>query len=292
MKILLETDDRNIEHYYDTVTKDFHWRVPDIREAIRAELGYMILSADFSQIEIRIMAFLSQDLGLIAALNSGKDIHSYISTDIFGQKLNFDYELITEAKKDEKHPRHKELSELRSKTKTTVFGTPYGAGPDKIALMTGMSVEDAAEFIESYLNKYPKLKQWLKNQGDMALYNGYTQSIGGRKRFYDIPEIDHPEYNRWVSQIRRWASNQPIQASCADILKVAMALIYKKVRELKLSGRFKLTIHDEIVMQWLESEVAQGKQIMHDCMQEAYSKYISGIINPVDVQAGNIWLKG
>jgi hypothetical protein len=112
------------EWYYNSETDDFEWRVPDVREVIRAKPGCKILAADYSQIEVKIMGFLSQDPDLIAAINSGKDIHSYIATDIFGEKLNFDYELITLAKSDRSHPRHKELDALRSRTKACTFGIP------------------------------------------------------------------------------------------------------------------------------------------------------------------------
>lgn len=112
------------DYYWDPEEDSIVWRVPDVREVIRAKPGYKILSADYSQVEVKIMGFLSQDPDLIAAINSGKDIHSYIATDIFGQKLGFTYEDITAAKEDKNHPRHKELSGLRSKTKTTTFGVP------------------------------------------------------------------------------------------------------------------------------------------------------------------------
>jgi hypothetical protein len=96
------------EWYYNSETDDFEWRVPDVREVIRAKPGHKILAADYSQIEVKIMGFLSQDPDLI----------------IFGEKLNFDYELITLAKSDRSHPRHKELDALRSRTKACTFGIP------------------------------------------------------------------------------------------------------------------------------------------------------------------------
>lgn len=112
------------EYYWNSETADLEWRVPDIREAIQAKPGYLICAADYSQVEVKIMGFLSGDPDLIAAINSGKDIHSYIAADIFGEKFNFDYDLMTLAKEDKSYPRHKELSNIRSRTKTTTFGVP------------------------------------------------------------------------------------------------------------------------------------------------------------------------
>jgi DNA polymerase family A len=117
-------EDNGKEWYYNSETDEIEWRVPDVREVIRAKPGYKILAADYSQIEVKIMAFLSQDPDLIAAVNSGKDIHSYIAADIFGAKMDFDYDLMVIIIANKGHPRHKELSLLRSKTKTTTFGVP------------------------------------------------------------------------------------------------------------------------------------------------------------------------
>jgi DNA polymerase-1 len=284
------------EWYYNSDTGDIEWRVPDIREIIHAKPNHKILAADYSQIEVKIMGFLSQDPDLIAAINSGKDIHSYIATSIFGTKLNFDYDLMVLAKSDKKHPRHIELDTLRSRTKATTFGTPYGAGASKVALMTGMSIDEAQEFIDAYMGRYPKLKAWLEKEGDNAIKQGFSTDLYGRKRFYTIPDISERDYDKIISQIRRWAGNFPIQATNADMLKLAMRLIYLRIRGGKangkpiMSGRFKLVVHDEIVMEWNELEVELGKKVMSECMMEAYYMLISGIKNKVDVMEGNSWI--
>lgn len=172
-----------------------------------------------------------------------------------------------------------------------------GAGPSKVALMTGMTIDEAADFIEEYMNRYPKLRQWLIDQGESAITNGFTTSVGGRKRFYNIPSIDHKEYEKIISQIKRWASNHPIQATNADMLKMAMRSIYLEIRGGKwsgkplLSGRFKLVVHDEIVMEWLEEEVGIGMEIMERCMNAAYYALLTGVINKVDVVPSDSWEK-
>jgi DNA polymerase-1 len=162
--------------------------------------------------------------------------------------------------------------------------------------MTGMSIDEAAEFINTYMGRYPKLKAWIETEGDNAVKYGYSTSINGRKRFYKLPNPSDRDYDKFISQIRRWAGNFPIQASNADMLKLAMKLIYLRIRGGKmtnkpiLSGRFKLVVHDEIVMEWTQEDVEVGKVIMAECMMEAYYMLISGIKNKVDIMVGDSWV--
>jgi DNA polymerase-1 len=159
-----------------------------------------------------------------------------------------------------------------------------------------MSIDEAAEFIDLYMGRYPKLKAWIEREGDNAIKYGHSTSIYGRKRFYKLPNPSDRDYDKFISQIRRWAGNFPIQATNADMLKLAMKLIYLRIRGGKmtnkpiLSGRFKLVVHDEIVMEWIREEVEIGKKIMSECMLEAYYMLISGIFNEVDVMEGDSWV--
>jgi len=111
---------RDREYYYDPAAGKFLWKVPEIREIICPPPGYVMISADYSQIEVKLMAFLSRDPFLITAINSGKDIHSFMASEVLG----VDYDLIVEARKDKNHPRHLEMSNLRSATKCVTFGLP------------------------------------------------------------------------------------------------------------------------------------------------------------------------
>ena len=233
------------------------WRIPDIREAIIAEPGYLILSADYSQIEVKLMAHLSRDPVLIAAINSGKDIHSFNATEVFGARLHFDYDTMAAAKKDKGHPRHAELVGLRNNIKTVTFGVPYGAGAKRVAAMTGMTEDKAQEFIDEFFDKFKQLKIWLTNTGDFACKYGYSLSPRGRRRFYDLPSqaAKEKERDKTFSQIRRYAGNHPIQSGNVDMLKPAMYQIYNDIRTLgepatyaALGARILFCVHDEIVM--------------------------------------------
>lgn len=290
---LIEVID-GIEYYYNLETFQYEWRVPDIREAIEAEEGYTILSADYSQIEVKIMAYLSGDETFIYAINEGKDIHSYIATEIYGKRKEFTYDFINIARKDESHPRHHELNSLRSKIKAVVFGLLYGAGAFNISEQTGMDETEAQEFINEFFAAYPKIKAWIDEQGRNAIKYGFSTTILGRKRFYYIPEPDNRDYDRIISQIRRWAGNQPIQGTNADVLKLAMSLIFE---ELKKKGygyddaRILFVVHDEIVMTCRIEIKNEVRTIMEDSMNTAYDMVINGVKNKIDVGEDKTWKK-
>lgn len=298
------------EWFWNLMDNTLMWRVPEIRECIAAPKGYRILAADYSQIEVKLMAFLSQDPGLLKALNSkdssgeNTDIHCYMATEVYGQKLGFDYEFIAKVingKKSEgwgkAHPRYKELKTLRSNIKTTTFGVPYGAGAQTIARQTGLTEEQAQQLIDDYFAKFPILKKWIDKQGDMAINYGYTQTPWGRKRFYTVPLRTSENYDVELKQIRRWAGNHPIQAANADMLKHALRGIYSRIRGGVTNGkklydaRIILVVHDEIVMMVKEEDVEAVKAIMQEAMMEAYDKIITGIPNKVDVADGVAWEK-
>jgi DNA polymerase I-like protein with 3'-5' exonuclease and polymerase domains len=297
------------------------WRIPSVREAIKAINGHKILSADYSQIEVKLMAYLSQDPVLIAAINSGKDIHCYNAVEIFGHSLNFDYDLINKARKDPNHQRFQELNTLRTNIKRVTFGTTYGAGANKVAATTGMTPEQAQEFIDAFFSKFHVLKRCLDEEGSNAIRYGYSTSPRGRKRFYTLPRPDDKEAEGLLAQIRRWAGNFPIQSGNVDMLKPAMCGIYNELREKKYDpkdARILFCVHDEIVMtareelcyrydehsnvltsEELEVRMKDGRgyvkgpieEIMSKNMQDSYSQVIHGIENKIDVAIGDIWAK-
>src|SRR5208337_1444075 len=296
------------------------WRVPDIREGIRARPGCKILGADYSQIEVRIMAWESQDEWLLEALNSGKDIHCYMASDVHG----IPYDDFYFAYKHEDHSLYNQYYGWRSEIKTTTFGVPYGAGPGQVARQINMSrkpgdtsppytEEQAEKLIDDYFKKAKGLKVWLENQGKHGLKYGWSKSLGGHYRFYQIPYKD-PEggkeekdrYNEIISQIKRYTGNHPIQAACADALKMAVSKIYLDLRGGKSSGplihegHFLLFVHDELVLTCPDSEVDAVKKIMIDGMQWAYNQLIPSegktnhdhIIHSTDVTCADFWKKG
>lgn len=299
------------EYVWNCTDNRLEWSVPDPRSAIRAPFGYTILAADYSQIEVKLMAFLSKDPILIEAINSGLDIHSFNATEVFGERYGFTYELMETAREDDRHPRHNELSLIRSRIKTVTFGVPYGAGASRVAFLTGMSEEEAQEFIDAFFKKFKVLKAWLDRQGVLAILEGFSTSIGGRKRFYVLPNERDPEYKKIISQIKRWAGNMPIQASNADILKKAMAMLYKALRGGNVTAKrlydawFSLCVHDELVLTVKNEDVPAVKKLMKECMDAAYHFFVPQFGSPgwialgpekhdwgVKIVEAQIWAKG
>jgi hypothetical protein len=263
-----------------------------------------------SQIEIKLMAYLSKDPWLCKAVNSGKDLHCFFTTDIWGAKFSFDYETIFNADKDENHPRHDELHTLRGDTKSVVFMIPYGASAMGVSLRTGKTLDESQVLIDGFFSKATVLKVWLEEQARNAIYNGYSTSDYGRKRFYVLPKMDDPDADRKLGQIKRFSGNQPIQSSSADMIKKALALIYKRVRGGVLNGpklydtRVLLAVHDEIAMLTHQKDEEAVKKIMEDSMNEAYWSIIPrwdkepdgihmpyGLVNKIDVVAADYWKK-
>lgn len=298
------------------------WRVPNIREAVQAEPGYKILSADYSQIEVKLMAYLSGDPVLIAAINAGGDIHCHNAVTVFGERFNFDYDLISKVKKDKKHPRYSELITLRNRIKTVTFGVPYGAGPNKVMEMTGMkTIDEAKAFIDEFFSRFHVLRDWLEYVGNQALLNHFSTSPRGRKRFYPEPFGDEDSRNMIISQIKRWSGNHPIQAGNVDMLKPAMSGIYRELlkKEYKPEdARILFCVHDEIVLtaknhlcnryddenNILEDHAVEERykaklpvnpgpieDIMIRNMTTSYEDIITNIINEIDVAISDAWEK-
>lgn len=287
----------------DTTPEHICYLVPDIRNGIIARPNWKIIVADYSQIEVRIMAWLSKDPWLINALNSGKDIHSYMASDVNG----IDYEEFQIGYKDKDHHNHLLYVDLRSEIKVTTFGIPYGAGPGQIAKQINESrtkenyitEEDAIDIIERYFSKAPVLKQWLKDQGILGLKNGYSRSLAGHHRFYRIPSNDNDHYDELISQIKRWSTNHPVQASSADMLKMALGKIYLDLRDgisygpLKYQAHLLLVVHDEIVITARDEDIAIVSKILENGMQWAYNTLIgtNNIIHSTDVIVNSFWSK-
>ena len=278
------------------------WKVPDIRDAVTAEPGYQIIASDYSQIEIRIMAFLSKDPWLIAAINSKKDMHCYMATDVFGEEMGFTYEDIAAATKGEdckSHPRHKELNDVRNNIKRTSFGIPYGVSPIGLSYLINKDEKFAAMLMARFFGKAKELKRWLENQGDFAIRYGYTSTLLGRKRFYPIPSPEDPRAEEMLSQIRRWSGNHPVQGSNADMLKLALNKLYLDVREgvytnpAKWGTRLLFVVHDEIVATCETEHAPKLKVVVENAMDWAYERLIgsNNVYHKSKAVIADVWAK-
>lgn len=236
-----------------------------IRRAFIAEAGHVLVSADYSQIELRVAAHMSGDKAMLDAFRSGEDFHTITAALIFNKPT-------TEVTKD-----------LRRSAKTINFGVLYGMGPVALAQNTGMSRPEAKDFIQRYHTVYKGLKAYLDKQKDLCRELGYVETLWGRRRY--VPEI-----LSGVPMVRaeaeRAAMNHPLQGTAADLMKLSMLKVDEHIQAGKLAARMLLQVHDELVFEVNSSEAAkvgaQAKEIM-----EHVEKLKAPIV--VDVEVGLNW---
>lgn len=220
-----------------------------IRRAIIAEDGHYILSLDYSQIELRILAHFSQDENLISAFERGEDIHSYTASEIFG----VDPQRIT--------------PEMRRVAKIINFGIAYGMSPYGLSKELKIDPRTAETYIQKYFTRYPRVKNFIDKTIELAKTQGFVQTISGRKRF--IPEIFSP--NRNIREFgKRIAVNTPIQGSAADLIKAAMVALYETLERKGLKSQIILQIHDELLLETPEEEIEEVTSLAQIIMEDPF----------------------
>ena len=239
-----------------------------IRKAfIARDVNYTLLSADYSQIELRIIAALSGEENMIKAFQNNEDIHRSTAAKVFNVPL----EEVTK--------------EQRSNAKTVNFGIIYGVSAFGLSNQTSLSRKESAELIDAYYATYPKLKSYMSNQVDFARENGYVQTVLGRRRY--LKDINSA--NMMVkSGAERNAVNAPIQGSAADIIKIAMINIHKKLTSENWKSKMLLQVHDELVFDVHNSELEKIKPMIKHEMENAFKMDV-----PLDVEigVGKNWLE-
>jgi DNA polymerase-1 len=236
-----------------------------IRKAIIAPPGAYLLSADYSQIDLRVLAHLSQDPGLIAAFAQDEDIHATTASKLFGI------------------PTNEVTPEMRRNAKTVNFGVIYGMSDYGLEQATNLSREEAAQFIALYFEKYPKVKEYLEATKEQARKLGYVQTVLGRRRF--LPEINSA--NRMVREAaERMAINAPVQGSSADIIKIAMINLHREMERRHLKSKMLLQIHDELLFEVPEQEVEEMKSLVGELMPRAFQLCVPV---KIDIKLGKNW---
>ncbi len=238
-----------------------------IRQAIVAPSGTYLLSADYSQIDLRALAHLSQDPGLIAAFISDEDIHAMTASRLFDIPVTG----VT--------------AEMRRTAKTVNFGVIYGMSDYGLEQATELSREGAAQFIALYFERYPRVKEYIEVTKEQARKLGYVQTVLGRRRF--IPEINSP--NRQVREAaERMAINAPVQGTSADIIKVAMINVHREMKKRKLRSKMLLQIHDELLFEVPQEEVEELKSLAAELMSQSMKLSVP---LKIDVKLGKNWLE-
>jgi DNA polymerase I len=240
-------------------------------EAIRAGFipreGWVFLVADYSQIELRIMAHLSGDSAFIEAFRQGGDIHRQTAALIFNVP-------VTEV-----------TAEMRARAKTINFATIYGQGPFALSRQLGISHEDARGFIARYFERFSGVRAFLDRQIELARQQGYVETLFKRRRY--IPEIKERNFSLRAYGERN-AQNSPLQGSAADLIKLAMVRIHRAIREQGLEGRMLLQVHDELVFEAPPHEVDQMTQLVRENMENVVELRVPLV---VDIGVGPNWLE-
>ncbi len=232
-----------------------------IRDAFVVGEGFSeLMTADYSQIEMRIMAHLSQDEGLIEAFNSGEDLHTFVASRAFSM------------------PPEEITPELRYRVKAMSYGLAYGLSAYGLSQQLRISTEDAKSQMEAYFDRFGGVRDYLHSVVGIAAKNGYTETVFGRRRY--LPDLNSDNRQR-REMAERMALNAPIQGSAADIIKVAMLNVHRELVKAKLKSRILLQVHDELVLEVAEGEREQLEKLVRHGMGSAYELAV-----PLEVSVG------
>lgn len=237
----------------------------DIRKVFVADDNCKLVDADYSQVELRVLAHMSGDENMIDAFKHGEDIHSKTASQIF----DVDIKDVT--------------SKQRIEAKAINFGIIYGKTDFGLSQDLNIPVATAKAYIDSYFNKYPKIKEFMDEAIESATETGYATTILNRRRY--IPEIKASNFIV-RNQGKRFAMNAPIQGSAADIIKVAMVNVYNKLKENNMKSRLILQVHDELIVEAVDEELEMAEKIVREEMENAQSMDVK---LDVDLNTGDSW---
>lgn len=237
----------------------------ELRKVFVSKEQHLLVDADYSQIELRVLAHMANDENLIRAFAQEADIHTLTASEVFG----VDFDEVTR--------------EQRSAAKAVNFGIVYGISDFGLSNNLGIDIKTAKHYIESYFKRYPKIREYMDDIVRQAKEDGYVMTLLGRRRY--IPEIQAKNFV--VQNLgKRLAMNTPIQGSAADIIKIAMVKVYRRLRQEGLSSKLILQVHDELLVEAKEEELKEVKRIIQEEMERAVSLKVRLI---ADVVAGMSW---
>ncbi|MBC7232766.1 MAG: DNA polymerase I [Chloroflexi bacterium] len=239
-----------------------------VRQAFIAQPGWKLLGADYSQVELRILAHVSGDENLLAAFRRGEDIHASTASRILGVPL----EQIT--------------PEMRRLAKTINFGLIYGMSDWGLAARTELSQEEAAQFIAKYFAQYPRVQQYLARIKQQAAEQGYVETLLGRKRYFPELRSGSKAHGSLKAAAQRMAINHPIQGTAADIIKIAMIRLHHELQNRNLRSKMILQVHDELVLEVPDHELETVGSLVKSVMENAYP--LDAPLK-VDIKIGQNW---
>lgn len=282
LKDVIQTDGRIHSTFHQTVTvtgrissSEPNLQNIPIRTALGREMrkmfvaapGHILLDADYSQIELRVLAHIAGDQNMIEAFASGKDIHASTAAKLFNLPLD------------------EVTSDMRTAAKAVNFGLIYGKGEFSLAQDLQISMREAKAYIEDYLGSFPSVREYMKNVVEKAKENGYVTTLFGRRRA--LPELSASNF-QLRSFGERAALNTPIQGTAADIIKLAMVRVYNRLEQEGLRARLILQVHDELIVEAPLEEQEQAGRILKEEMEQAF---IMQAPLAVDMHAGTSWFE-
>ncbi|GAB5490379.1 MAG: DNA polymerase I [Phototrophicaceae bacterium] len=232
----------------------------EVRRAFVAPDGYKLLAVDYSQIELRIMAHISEDKTLMSAFEEGQDIHQATAAAVFDiepDEVTYDQ---------------------RSFAKRVNFGLMYGMGPYRLARESNLTLGEAQSFVDTYFKRIPGVKQYIDVTEKQAQDEGYVETLLGRKRYFRHLQDGKTSGNRVRGELRA-AINMPIQGTAADILKIAMIDLHKKLKESDLGASMILQVHDELVLEVPDETLEETTRLVIETMQNAYQLNVPVVAN-------------
>ena len=237
----------------------------NLRKFFRAREGCLLADADYSQIELRVLASISKDRNMIDAFLNGEDIHTITASQVFNQPPLFVTPL------------------MRSRAKAVNFGIVYGIGAFSLSGDIGVSVAEADQYIKNYLKTYSGVKKYMEDTKELAKKQGYVTTLFHRRRY--LPELTASNRNTRAFG-ERVAMNTPIQGTAADIIKIAMVRVYRRLKKEGLKARLLLQVHDELIVEAPASEAEQVKRLLKEEMEDAVHMEV-----PMEVSAktGKTW---
>jgi DNA polymerase-1 len=239
-----------------------------VRRAFVADEGWKLIAADYSQVELRVMAHVSGDEGLLGAFARGEDIHASTAAAI----LDIPLEEVT--------------PDQRRLAKTVNFGLSYGQTAYGLAQATGLTQPEAEDFIETYFERFPRVREYIERTKTLAARQGYVETLMGRRRYF--PELEHNSKASYYARqaAERMAINAPIQGTAADIIKIAMVRLHQAFQEQRLRARMMLQVHDELIVEAPDEEILRTAKLMCEIMEDAFE--LDAPLS-VDLKTGRNW---
>jgi DNA polymerase-1 len=242
----------------------------EIRRAFVAEEGWRLLSADYSQVELRILAHISEDEYLLAAFARGEDIHASAASKVYGIPIS------------------QVSKEQRAVAKMMNFATSYGVSAFGLAQRTGLPQAEAAQFMDRYFATYPGVKRYLDATKAYAREHGYVETLLGRRRYFPVLKTTATGSQAYAIRqaAERAAINHPIQGTAADIIKIAMVRLFRALQDDGCKARITLQVHDELVLEVPAEELIAVSRLVRETMENAYE--LNAPLK-VDMEAGPNW---